>query len=333
MALGSNPTPIWQGVQRTLLNIAGSIGYTVKTETPDETIFSGVANSRPGETSVVVELFDLLAPHLRQTMIPVHDVYYNETAALIVPAPKYARRFLLTSNGSTYNIDVYAGYDYGKSALVRPVSMEIPLGAPIVASRPYVTAGLIELKKGATTVAAEYNSTGQPLSILFQTSDGFDPGDELTIHGPGGDTTGPFKLVEDCNSKWVLYYVNASGGWDALPLRGIVKRTDEFTREMTENFRRLNQPDVPDRRVSRIDTGATWELHTGLLTDEESEIFSVNVPGTPMAILFSREAAGEEFAVSVVDTSSPHALTIETNGRRPVDYTLTVKLDQERPRL
>lgn len=333
MALGNNPAPIWQGVQRTLLNTAGSVTYTVSTETPAALIFSGKAINRPGETSVDVELFDILAPHLRQERIPVHEVYYNETAAFIVPAPKYARRFILQYGGSSENIDVYAGYDYGKSALVKPVSMEVPLGAPIVASRPYCPTGTIALKRGGSTVASINNTAAQPLSVLFQTSDGFSGGDELTIHWPDGTTTGPFKLVEDCNSKWVLYYVNASGGWDALPLRGVVKRTDEFTREMTENFRRLNQPDVPDRRVSRIDAGATWELHTGTLTDEESEVFSTNVPGTPMAILFSREAAGDEFAVSVVDASIAHALTIETNGRRPVDYTLTVKLDQERPRL
>ena len=330
MALGSNPSPIWQGVQRTIRNTAGSEEYTVSTE--DALIFSGKATNRPGETSVVVELFDILAPHLRQTMIPVHDVYYNETSALIVPST-YARRFILDYTGGPENIDVYAGYEYGKSALAKPVSMVLPKGAPIVASVPYCPSGTIYLKKGATTKASIYNSANQALSVLFQTSDGYDAGDELTIHWPGGATTGPFKLVDDCRVKWVLYYVNAAGAWNALPIRGMVKRTDEFTRETTENFRRLNQPDVPDRRISRIDAGATWELHTGLLTDEESEVFSVNVPGTPMAILFSRDAAGEEFAVSVVDASIAHALTIETNGRRPVEYVINVKLDQERPRL
>ena len=332
MALGNNPTPIWQGVQKTLRNTPGYEDFTVRTETPDALIFSGRATNRPGETSVVVELFDVLAPHLRQTRIPVHDVYLYEETALIVPST-ISRRFLLEYGNTSEPIDVCGNYDYGKSALVRPVSREIPSGAPIVASLPYCPTGTIYLKKGATTKASIYNSANQALSVLFQTTDGFDDGDELTIQWPGGTTSGPFKLVGDCSAKWVLYYVNAGGGWDALPIRGMVRRTDEFTRETTENFRRLNQPDVPDRRICRIDAGATWELHTGLLTDEESEIFSVNVPGTPMAILFSREAAGDEYAVSVADTSIAHALTVETNGRRPVDYVINVKLDQERPRL
>lgn len=305
------------------------MAYTVSTE--DGLIFSGNAVNRPGETSVVVELFDILAPHLRQALIPVHHVYYDEADELVPSL--ISRRFILAYNGASENIDVTGNYDYGKSTLVKPVSMIHPKGAPIVASKPYVGAGTIYLKKGAATKASLVNPTPQALSVLFQTSDGFSNGDALTIHWPDGTTTGPFHLVEDCGVKWVLYYVNAAGGWDALPIRGIVKRTDEFSRETTENFRRLNQPDVPDRRISRIDAGATWELHTGLLTDEESKIFSTNVPGTPMAILFSREAAGDEFAVSVVDASIAHALTIETNSRRPVDYVINVKLEQERPRL
>lgn len=331
MALGNNPSPIWQGVQKTLLNTAGAVSYTVSTETPAALIFSGKATNRPGETSVVVELFDILAPHLRQASVPVNRVYFDETDEL-VPS-NYARRFVLAYGGSSENIDVVANYDYGKSALVRPVTMDVVRGCPIVASKPYQPAGTIALKRGGSTIASLYNSAARAVNVVFQTSDGIAAGDQLTIAWADGTTTGPFNIREDCALTHVLYYVNAGGGWDALPLRGLVKRTDEFSRETTENFRPLTSPDVPDRRICRVDAGVTWELHTGLLTDDESRVFSANVPNSPQAILFSRAEAGEQFAVEILDTSVPHGLTIATNGRRPVDYTLTVKLAQDRPRL
>lgn len=332
MALGNNPSPIWRGVQKTLLNTAGVVPYTVSTETPAALIFSGKATNRPGETSVVVELFDILAPHLRQSLPPLEDAYINDTPLIV--SSLFARRFVLGYGGSTENIDVRGSYDYNHAALAVPVTHEIPLGFPIVKSYDYAAAGNISLMKGGTAVLQVYNSAAQAVNVVFPTSEAVNVGDELSITPDSHEQDNEkFKIVANCGYRYGLYYVNAAGFWNCLPIRGIVKRTDSFERENAESFRRLNAMTDADRRAVRIDTSVSWEIHTGLLTDLESLRFSMNVPGSPMVFLFDLEDAGKMYPVQVVDTSAPHGLTIATNGRRPVDYTLTVQLLQDRSRL
>ena len=133
--------------------------------------------------------------------------------------------------------------------------------------------------------------------------------------------------------RWALYYVNAIGGWDHIILRGGVRETDEFERQYTAIHRNyLSFREVPHGRDYLVQQTRTWELNTGYLSDEESRLFSVHVLGTPLAYLYDMHAS-LFLPVRIMDTSSDAERTIVTNSRRPVSYTLTVQLAQERIRM
>lgn len=342
MAVSANSTPIFKGVRRTLLNTAGTVTYTVRTESPNELIFSGRATNRPGETSVAVELFDILAPHLRQTIPNIWDVYYDDISNL--EASNFARRFVLAYGNTTENIDVRADYDERGSLTAgyldtNPIRLELPFGAPLVGSVHYCPAGSVQLRKGTTAIRTISNASASAVNVAFDTYEDVQEGDTLSILWPSGTngTSGArsgsaYKIAPQCGDAWVLYYVNIYGGLDQVWMKGICRRTDSFEREQADVYRALSNTGIPDRRVTRIDTAATWELNTGILTDAQAAVFARNVPGTPAAFLLKLGTEPWGWPVTIEDTAVQY-LSAASNGRRPVNYTLTVKLAQDRVRL
>ena len=341
MAVSATSTPIFKGVRRTLLNTAGSIQYEVRTESPNEVIFAGKATNRPGETSVAVELFDILAPHLTQTINDVWAVYWDDMP--ILRNSYFARRFILSYGSTTENIDVRADYDE-RSTLdsvaldTEPVRRELPFGAPLPASVHYCPSGSVLLRKGTTTIRTLTNASARAVNVLFDTYEDVEPGDTLSILWPSGTNggvarSGPaFKMAPRCGDAYVLYYVNIYGGIDAVWMKGICRRMDTFEREQADIYRALSNTRYPDRKMVRIDGGATWELNSGILSDEQARIFARNVPGSPSAYLLKFGMGGWGWPVTIEDASFQH-LDIARNGRRPVNYTLNVKLAQDRVRL
>lgn len=342
MAVSANSTPICKGVRRTLLNTAGSIQYEVRTETPDEVIFSGKAINRPGETSVAVELFDILAPHLTQEAPDAWSVYWDDSPFL--SGSNFARRFILSYGSTTENIDVRADYDerggHGTGDLdTEPVRLELPFGAPLPGSVHYCPSGSVLLRKGTTTIRTLSNASAKAVNVVFDTAEDVQPGDTLSIlwpsgtNGTSGARSGPaFKMAPRCGDAYVLYYVNIYGGLDAVWMKGICRRTDTFEREQSDTYRALSSTHYADRRVTRIDAGATWELNSGILSDEQARVFARNVPGTTSAFLLKLGTDDGGWPVTIEDTAVQH-LSIVSNGRRPVNYTLNVKLAQDRIRL
>lgn len=347
MAVSANPTPICRGIRRILLNTAGSIQYSVKTEIPDEVIFSGKAVNRPGETSVEVELFDILAPHLTQNIPDIYGCYWDDIAQ--IRASNFARRFILSYGSTTENIDVRADYDerslHGTWDLdTEPVRLELPYRAPLVASVHYCPVGAVQMQKesggGGATIRTLNNTTAGAVTLCFDTYDDIVGGgsEEISIVWPsgtnGGDSrVGPkYKVAPLCGDAYVLYYVNIYGGLDAVWMKGICRRTDTFEREEMDVYRYMASTSGADRRVARIDGGATWELNTGILSDAEADIFARNVPGTPYAFLLRIGPGSRGWPVTIEDAAFQH-LDIARNGRRPVNYTLNVKLAQDRVRL
>ncbi len=342
MAVSANSTPIFKGVRRTLLNSAGSIQYEVRTESPNEVIFSGKAINRPGETSVVVELFDILAPHLTQEVPDVWGAYWDDISFLY--GSNFARRFILSYGSTTENIDVRADYDERGNHTAgdldtEPVRLELPYGAPLVGAVHYCPSGSVYLRNGTTNLRSVNNASARAANVVFDTADDVAPGDTLSIlwpsgtNGTGSARSGPaFKMAPRCGDAFVLYYVNIYGGLDAVWMKGICRRTDTFEREQADIYRALSNTRYPDRRVARIEGGATWELNSGILSDAEARVFARNVPGTPSAFLLKLGIDTWGWPVTIEDASFQH-LDIARNGRRPVNYTLNVKLAQDRVRL
>lgn len=126
--------------------------------------------------------------------------------------------------------------------------------------------------------------------------------------------------------EWALYYLNKMGGHDAFMIEGNVRVVDNIDRDQyTQNARNTNPSSFAKTTIqSRIST--TYELSTGWLTDEESEILASQLMSSPQVFLHNRTSLYIPTAVNIVDTSVEHKKF--RNGKQLNRYTITVEESQ-----
>lgn len=126
--------------------------------------------------------------------------------------------------------------------------------------------------------------------------------------------------------EWALYYLNKMGGHDAFMIEGNVKVVDNISRDQyTRNARNTDPSSFAKTTIqSRIST--TYELSTGWLTDEESEILASQLMSSPQVFLHNRTSLYIPTAVNIVDTSVEHKKF--KNGKQLNRYTITVEESQ-----
>lgn len=126
--------------------------------------------------------------------------------------------------------------------------------------------------------------------------------------------------------EWALYYLNKMGGHDAFMIEGNVKVVDNIDRDQyTQNARNTDPSSFAKTTIqSRIST--TYELSTGWLTDEESEILASQLMSSPQVFLHNKTSLYIPTAVNIVDTSVEHKKF--KNGKQLNRYTITVEESQ-----
>lgn len=126
--------------------------------------------------------------------------------------------------------------------------------------------------------------------------------------------------------EWALYYLNKMGGHDAFMIEGNVRVVDNIDRDQyTQNARNTNPSSFAKTTIqSRIST--TYELSTGWLTDEESEILASQLMSSPQVFLHNKTSLYIPTAVNIVDTSVEHKKF--KNGKQLNRYTITVEESQ-----
>lgn len=126
--------------------------------------------------------------------------------------------------------------------------------------------------------------------------------------------------------EWALYYLNKMGGHDAFMIEGNVKVVDNIDRDQyTQNARNTNPSSFAKTTIqSRIST--TYELSTGWLTDEESEILASQLMSSPQVFLHNKTSLYIPTAVNITDTSVEHKKF--RNGKQLNRYTITVEESQ-----
>lgn len=325
MAYSSSPTALWEGSPQTILQTAGIMNYTVKTGDDNAVIYAGRAVSRPGESNVVVDIADIAADYCRQEMPAFEAVnLYGDPDYHLV---KFNRPFLLEATGVSKTVNFIADWSYRDDAprsrfLSDPVIAALPsLGVAIV-SDYYVPATSAKIASGGSTLDTITGLTsGTPYNLIFPLN-GRSISEATVSCGSHSFT---FR-VESC-MKAALYYVNAFGGWDCLPLDPITRGTDAFRRESVSMDYIPSRTDSRSRRDFFVETSRTFQVRTPWLTDAQSERFSLHVPGTILASLF---LDGHFYPVTVEDTEAAYNLTQSANGRVPVRHTLTLRLAQYR---
>ena len=130
-------------------------------------------------------------------------------------------------------------------------------------------------------------------------------------------------------ARYAVYYTNAYGGWDSLILDGIARTSDALTRHTA--MREYNNADS-DRRGwmdFAVEVERNWELNTGILTDDQSELMHHLLNSTN--VFLYDFFLGEITPVVLTDVGAQRK-TYKGNGRQVIQYTFNAKEAQTQVR-
>lgn len=127
-----------------------------------------------------------------------------------------------------------------------------------------------------------------------------------------------YRTIPGCE-KHVIYYENAFGGFDAFVPKWVRKKTDDITSYTLDQAYNNTTRQFENRRYLNI-ASPSWEFNTGWLTDEQS--------GKMHHLIESNEVYlydGSRFIPVVMTDSRLEYRTWYNNGKKPVNYTISIK--------
>lgn len=284
--------PIWEDTYGEIVSDEDFEDYTL--EDNGQIFYAGRAFKYPDENSIRVNVSRVVAPYLTTYFKDV-EMYSDGT---LVAAMTFVR---------DYSYD--PGIDYSQNQpLSFPINGLIPSGVKMTVSEWASTSG------GSFQVTDDEGSlvVNEVLQKGLNTAE-FITGAEGKTYTFGIEV---FKVVSACEGA-LLKYVNAYGGWDYFFVEGVCKKTDKITRSSYEKDADAlsSQFETKDYQASME---ATWQGHTGWLTDEQS--FRMKHLVESVEVYMLDLATGDEMPVVMRDSSLEYKKFI--NGRKLVNYTL-----------
>ena len=320
--------PIWK---TTVVEVAGQgyVDYTVSTE--GEVIYSGRAYQMPGEENINFELNEIVRDYV--------DNYLWWREGYQTPSG-WERTFTLTlgnGGGGDYIFTKdwsYKELDYSSSQVIclnEPIINEIPAGC-------YVPVCVFSPQKAGNV---SFTSSTMPGSygILYTANlDNPRQARYLAVATPGYSygysrnatyrNLQVYKGAADCKTRYVLYYENAYGGIDALPVQGNATATDKITAYTTKNAVRVPSTTFSYRRYLN-EIQKSWEFKTGYLSDEQASRMHHLIEST-MVYVWDIETA--TLYPVVIDETSLTYKTYKNQGRKFFNYSFKVRESQDKIR-
>lgn len=137
--------------------------------------------------------------------------------------------------------------------------------------------------------------------------------------------TNDYRIVDDCNSKWALYYLNRYGGWDSYLIEGYVSKKDNFIRNIVDSHYD-NRTTEFGKTSYLTEISSAYEIHTGWLNEKESEIIASNVFQSTRLFLHNLET---DNIIPVIMTDADVMYKNSKNsGRKLLNYTINVLASQ-----
>lgn len=292
--------------------------FTVTLDSDNSVLYSGKAVRRPDEATLTVRVNDIVADLLGRDLLTLTNPFTGYgafTAAVTVSGNGVTERMTFVNDWS---------YDRGKtygSAFI----LSDPINGLVDGRQTLAVSGVfagdetaVFAKTDGTTASAAVGITGAgTYAVNLSTVAGLEA---VTV---GGRT---WRVDGSCRT-WVLHYINAYGGWDSLLIRGGGKQVDNITRYEHRKTYDNSQP-VHRGRVNYLnDITTRWELRTGWLSDEAaSKMWEL----TESVLVYLEDIASGVIVPVVVTDSETVFKTYMNQGRKMVDYTVTVELAADR---
>lgn len=137
-----------------------------------------------------------------------------------------------------------------------------------------------------------------------------------------------YRVADTC-SRYVLYYLNAYGGWDFLLMEGQPSLSAGLTRHTVKPWYNNSDPFARGELNFCNESSPEWTLRTGWLSDEQSGLMHHLLGSTD--VYMTDLESGLTMPVTLTDTDVEYR-TYRSNGCRLVNYEATARLAQDRQR-
>lgn len=336
--------PIWKD-KFVNLGEAESKDFCIRVNgTSTEIIYRGKAYRKPGETDVLVKVNDICADYLHNILPTLSQAEFTE---LTFPLKFYVQRIVDGSWVTAEICEFLNDWSYDYSYNVATMGMSFPINGRIDA-RQWLTYTAYNASTITATLTFTDGTTSQvfiPVEISNDFNADFNNDFARSARAAGSGTAvfdlsawnnvakvtiggKTWNVVTDCK-EWVLYYVNAFGGWDSLLIEGLTSERDLLTRHTREMEYDNRQIQNRGRQNFVNEISKVYTLNTSWLSDDESARMH-HLQNSTEVYLYNINS-GDMIPVILNNTTTEYK-TYKGNGGRLVNYTIEAIIAQERIR-
>lgn len=322
--------PIWQDYTVSLETTPAqdSVAFTV--DVNGTQVYEGTAYKRPGQTYPSVRINDIVAPFLSQKLPTLsNDDDYPVAAETFDGIASVDVRWSDNGTPKVDSEDFFYDWSYDRSLIIRAVLTldtfgGTPEGFPILATLGDTAGDTYEVKgysvSGTLLETESVSDAASNVSCLGVTGSGKTGRLDIIIDG---DLVKSIKAVKSC-APAALYFVNAYGGWDCLPLVAVKKAATLSRDEYTSVYDNAD-PAARGRHNYRNEVAWRWELKTGWLTDAQYAL-SHHYLASTLVYLYT---VADGFTPVVLTNSEVEERTYRSEGGNMSQLTITAEVAKE----
>lgn len=329
--------PIWL---RKAVALGSADEYEFYIQADGTEIYRGRAYKRPGASSTVVVLNDIVRDYLSPlpasgSIIPDDD----EPIAVDVPLAVEFKTYVVGTPDvlkDTTAVLLDWSYDTYRATALNVATPKMDLGAPIIPEHndalPY-----IYTVPNARTLTYDPDDP-QTISTTGAGVLSFGPawlaGSSFSFYDSVKDATVTVPLRKYCGTWYALVYLNAYGGWDQLTCEGRSLQTRSYTRRTVAVAADNSQTGIDIARRAVVNYGTDeaqrWQLSTPFLTDQQSAQMH-HLLGSREVWLTS-SANPSRFVPVLIASDSVEVKTFDNQEGGMIAYSFEVTLAEERQR-
>lgn len=276
-------------------------------------IYNGKAYRKPNAQSIEIKINDICADFLHRSL----PENFPNNVELITPYFFNFEVATRTNDGTEATTEIQFVYDWSfdylydtntERLITAPILRKIPQGAPFIISS-----------------TAEFTINELPYQIELPnmlTVSTRAEGESISVSTREEEIV--YEVVGGCH-RYMLYYLNAYGGWDFLLVEGKEQQTDNYGRHTIEQTYNNNQSRNRGTRNYRNDIARKWVLHT-LWIDDAGARNMHHLLGSTDVYLYDMQDE-QLYPITIANTSCEYK-SYRNNGNQLTRYDIEATLAQ-----
>lgn len=282
----------------------------------NEEIFKGKAYRRPGDTYTRIYARDIIAEYLGHKWPNTGFQKMDE----------YMKTFIVSGKDFVYTTKWYNNWSYkafnteSPSFLSDPINNVVHKNQIFIVSVFFPTYGKLVFKVNNQLISEHIGGNGgYTFSVNLRD---YNCGDVITVEIWDEQSKYATKnyIIDDSDKEYVVYYVNAAGGWDSLLIGGNAIKTNEIT---SETYRTRNADAYYFDKTKYLNTiTSKWRLYTGYLSNTEADKINNLFEST---FVYLRNIKTGKFTPVLITNNSFDYKTYTNQGKKKFYYTIELE--------